>query len=281
MKDYIVFSISADPFAVDLITGSIWELDILGINELSNIIQVSVNEDSVTKLKDIENVLQNLVEQSLIETFEINQELLKNQNWNEEWERKAKIFEVGDRIVVKPSFKKYEPKEGKIILNIDPKMSFGTGEHQTTKIMLKLCERYINVGDKILDLGSGTGILAIAASKLGAKSVVAVDNDDWCYINAQENILNNEITNIILFNGTISDISEKDFDIVLANINSNVILDIKNDLSCLVKRYGKLILSGILISDAESIKRQFIQLGLTAIDDEIMDEWFGVVLEKN
>ena len=122
---------------------------------------------------------------------------MENKNWNEEWERKLVPIEVTERIVVRPSFKEYDAAENQIVLIIDPKMSFGTGEHQTTKLMLQLLEIYIKPDSKILDVGSGTGILSIAAAKLGAAKVIAVDNDELCYENGIENVNNNNVGKIV------------------------------------------------------------------------------------
>ena len=281
MKNFKVFNIKTFPTNNDIVSGAIWELDILGIIEIADFIQVSVYDDSSIKKNDIKIILEKLVLEKLIDKFEIIEESLENKNWNEEWEKKTSIIEISDRIVIKPSFKQYPSNENKIIINIDPKMSFGTGEHQTTRIMLKLCEKFIQLGHEVLDIGSGTGILAIAASKLGAKSVYAVDNDEWCYVNASENLNKNGVDNVIVVNGTIEKVINKQFDLVLANINKNVILDIKQDLVNVLKNQGLLIISGVLASDAQQLERQFLPLGLTAELIEKMDEWLGIVFRKS
>ena len=281
MKNFKVFNIKTIPMNFDIVSGAIWELDILGINETPDSLQVTVYEDSAITSLDIKNILSKLMSERLIDDYEIIEETLENKNWNEEWERKTKIIEIGSNIVIKPSFKKYTPKGREIIINIDPKMSFGTGEHQTTKIMLQLCEKFITTGCEVLDIGSGTGILAIAASKFGAESVYAVDNDEWCYINAKENVSKNEVDNIVIMHGTIESIEERKFDVVLANINKNVILDIKHSLVNVLKDRGILILSGILLDDLQLLERQFIPLGLTAEYIEKMDEWLGIAFRKS
>ncbi|MDX1700372.1 MAG: 50S ribosomal protein L11 methyltransferase [Melioribacteraceae bacterium] len=281
MKNFKVFNIKTIPMNFDIVSGAIWELDILGINETPDSLQVTVYEDSAITSLDIKNILSKLMSERLIDDYEIIEETLENKNWNEEWERKTKIIEIGSNIVIKPSFKKYTPKGREIIINIDPKMSFGTGEHQTTKIMLQLCEKFITTGCEVLDIGSGTGILAIAASKFGAESVYAVDNDEWCYINAKENVSKNEVDNIVIMHGTIESIEERKFDVVLANINKNVILVINHSLVNVLIDRGILILSGILLDDLQLLERQFIPLGLTAEYIEKMDEWLGIAFRKS
>ena len=280
MRNFLVFNISAEPFNPDLLSGFLWEFDILGINEFDTYLSVSVEENSGVSLKLIKQYLEKIKEQNFIESFSITQEFLESKNWNEEWEKTANVIEVSDKFIIKPSFKTYKIPEGKVCLIIDPKMSFGTGEHQTTRIMLELLDKYIKVEDKVLDVGTGTGILGIAASKLGASSVIAVDNDEWCYQNATENLKLNDIMNMRINLGTLTAINEKDFNLVLSNINRNVLLELKRSLFELIKFQGTLIISGILESDLAEINRQFTQIGFTAVEIKQKDEWYGIVYRK-
>ena len=280
MKDYKQFIIKADPFIPDILSGALWQLDILGINEFDNYLCLSVYEDSDINTKVIEKVLSELKEQNLINKYSVQFEKLENKNWNAEWEKKIKVIEVSDRIVIKPTFKEYQKKENQIVITIDPKMSFGTGEHHTTKIMLKLIEKYISINDKVLDLGSGTGVLGIAASKLGAKNVVCLDNDEWCYINGKENVERNNVKNVEVILGEISKINKDKFDLILANINKNILLDVKESIFNACSKSGKIILSGLLKTDRQEIERQYIQLGLTALQSLQKDEWIGLVFQN-
>lgn len=281
MKDYKQFTIKSSPFNIDLLSGALWELEILGLNEYDDYLTVFVYEDSDITKKDIVQKLEVLKKVNLINTFSIETDIIENKNWNEEWEKNVNVIEVSDRIVIKPTFREYEAKEGQIVITLDPKMSFGTGEHQTTKIVLQLVEKYLREGTTVLDVGSGTSVLGIATSLLGAKSVVAVDNDEWCYINGKENVERNNITNLEVLHGTIDDVNEPEFDLVLANINRNILLDIKEKLYSKIKPTGLLILSGLLNTDEEEIKRQFTQLGLTALETHTLDEWIGLVFKKS
>lgn len=280
MKNYNQFNISATPFNVDLLSGALWNLDILGLNEYDNYLSIFVYEDSDISKPIIEKTLQKLVDESLLESYAITEEHVENQNWNAEWESRINVIEVSERIVIKPSFREYKESKNQIVITIDPKMSFGTGEHETTKIMLKLVDKYIERGLKVLDVGSGTSVLGIAASKLGAENVVSVDNDEWCYINGLENVEKNSVSNVSVVHGTIEDINESDFDIVLANINKNVLIEIKEKLWRKVKPSGLLLLSGLLDIDREDIERQFTPLGLTALESLQLENWIGIVFKK-
>lgn len=281
MKNFIQFNIHFEPFNIDIVSGAIWEFEILGINENDNFISVYVNQDSNTNKEMLQSCLQNLIKERIINSFEITDDHIQNKNWNEEWEKKINVIEVSERIAIKPTFREYEPKENQIVLIIDPKMSFGTGEHQTTKLVLQFLEKYSNKGDKVLDVGSGTAVLGIAASKLGADSVIGVDNDEWCYINGIENVERNNLKNVELIHGTISDIQDNDFDLVTANINKNVLLEIKELLNKKLKKNGLLVLSGLLENDLGEIKRQFTNTGLTALEVKHLDEWVAIVLKKD
>ena len=142
MKDFNQFTVSAIPFNVDVLSGALWELEILGLTEYDNYLTAFVYEDSEVRKAELEQVLENLKKENLIENYSISEELIKNKNWNAEWESNVNIIEVSDRIVIKPSFRDYEQKKDQIVITIDPKMSFGTGEHETTKLILIYLPRF-------------------------------------------------------------------------------------------------------------------------------------------
>jgi ribosomal protein L11 methyltransferase len=169
---------------------------------------------------------------------------IKKENWNEEWEKNYDPIEVGDQIFVRAEFhppKKNVPYE--IIIN--PKMSFGTGHHETTAQMLALQLKVDHKDKEVIDIGSGTGILAIMAAKLGAASVAATDIDDWCIENAIENFEINRIVPSFVKKGEIASLQLKEnYDIVLANINTNVLLSEMEHYVSLMRPKAQLLLSG-------------------------------------
>ncbi len=281
MNNYKEYKITTHPFNSEILSSVLWELELLGINEFEDHLKVFTLEDSSITAEDIIILLDRLKKEKLITSFDIEENILPNKNWNEEWEKKINIVEVSDKIVIKPSFKDFNESENQIIITIDPKMSFGTGEHATTKIVLQLLEKHFLTNSKVLDVGSGTAVLSIAASKLGAKEVVAIDNDEWCFLNGIENVEKNNVSNITVLHSTIEKIKEDGFDLILANINKNVLLNIRKDISSKCKKSGLVILSGILATDEDEIKRQFTQIGLTAFDKKQIDEWIGLVFKKN
>jgi len=168
---------------------------------------------------------------------------------------------------------------GEIVLTIDPKMSFGTGEHQSTELIIKLLEKYVRPGICLLDVGSGTGILSIAAIKLGAAEAVAVDNDERCYENCKENCKLNSVTGKMkIVKGEISDIKKNNYDLIIANIQKDVLLDIADQIIEKLKPKGIAILSGLLMKDEKDIEQHYTETGFEPVETESMDEWIALVL---
>ncbi|MGB5531107.1 MAG: 50S ribosomal protein L11 methyltransferase, partial [Ignavibacteriaceae bacterium] len=168
MKNFFAYKIYTKPFDPELISGIMWEYEITGLLENDDNVIIFTSDVSSSNEEQFNAALMKLKNEKLIESFRIEKEILENKNWNELWEKSREVIRVSDRIIIKPTFKDFSAKANEIVLTIDPKMSFGTGEHQTTKLILKLLEKYVKQGIKVLDVGSGTGILAIAAVKLGA-----------------------------------------------------------------------------------------------------------------
>jgi ribosomal protein L11 methyltransferase len=160
-------------------------------------------------------------------------------------------------------------------------MSFGTGDHQTTKLILRFLEKIVKPGMKVLDVGSGTGILAIASVKLGASNAVAVDFDEVCLENCKENCELNEVSDLVeVVTGEIDDVEEIDFDLILANIQKNVLLEIAEKIKSRLKKNGIVILSGLLESDQVEIEKKYHSLGFSSVQTEQMVEWIAVVLKS-
>jgi len=278
MKNFYVYRISTNPFNPELLFGILWEFDIAGLIEEDDHLKIFTAEDSNTSIKAIEDSLNRLKEDNLINSFSVEKEILEDKNWNELWEKSREVIRVSERIVIKPSFKKYAAKENEIVLTIDPKMSFGTGEHQSTKLVLRLLEKYVKKGMKVLDVGSGTGILSIASVKLDATKAVAVDFDKICYENCKENCLLNGVENSIeIMTGEIDTVKENDFDLILANIQKNVLIEIAEKIKSRLRKNGKVILAGLLESDKKAIETKYHSLGFRTTQIEQMGEWIAIV----
>ncbi len=279
-KSFKEFIITAEPFNAEILSSILWELNIDGINEEVNCLKVFAQDETVT-IQSIENELQHLKENNLLRNFSIQENFIAERNWNEDWEKSREVVRVTDRIIIKPTFKDYQPKQNEIVLTLDPKMSFGTGDHQTTKICLSFLEKYVKPGMKILDAGSGTAILAIAAVKLGAEKVIAFDIDEWCFDNGIENTkLNNVADKVEIRKCELNDISENNFDLIIANIQKNILLDLADGFNQRLKSNGIIILSGLLEMDREVIKEKYLSLRFNEIDFLQMDEWIGIVFKS-
>ena len=209
---------------------------------------------------------------------------LENQDWNMEWEKSIEPVYIKDKIIVYPSWKKNELKNpnGKILIEIDPKMSFGTGHNETTQMMLELMYDYIDNNDKyLLDYGCGTAVLAIAGIKLGVKLAVAIDIDKDSILNAMECVRKNEVSNIVkLYKANINEISEKDFDIIVCNIDRTVILGNLKTIHAKLKPGGKLFITGILREEENEVKDSFKKQKFELIETRNKAEWLAFYTTK-
>lgn len=201
-------------------------------------------------------------------------------NWNEEWEKHYDPIQVGEQVYVRASFHAPKPEIAHEIL-INPKMSFGTGHHATTFLMLSHQLDLDHQGKRVIDIGSGTGILAIMAHKLGARQVEAFDIDDWCVENGNENFDLNGMSTVRMGLGTVREVAPQGiFDIVLANINKNVLLDEMEVYASLLDRGGFLLLSGFYTHDITDIEQKAAKEGLRLLKQKDKDNWAALILEK-
>ncbi|MGL4629852.1 MAG: 50S ribosomal protein L11 methyltransferase [Leadbetterella sp.] len=202
---------------------------------------------------------------------------VEKQNWNEEWESSFQPIDVDGKIYVRATF--HEAKNNPIDIIITPKMSFGTGHHETTYQVMQLQLLYDHKEKSVLDVGTGTGILAILASKLGSNKIHAFDIDDWSVENTIENIELNHSKNISVSKGTIKDQIKEKYDIVLANINRNILLDEMNSYVDFMKPNGKLFVSGFYDLDAQDIINHAGRLNLRLLQQSTRNQWAALVFE--
>ncbi|NNL16757.1 MAG: 50S ribosomal protein L11 methyltransferase [Flavobacteriaceae bacterium] len=182
------------------------------------------------------------------------QEEIEQINWNQEWEKNFKPIVVEDLCTVRATF--HEEPNTAFDIVIEPKMSFGTGHHETTHMMIQHILKTDFINKSVLDMGSGTGVLAILSEMKGAKAIDAIDIDNWCYLNSLENTERNKCQNISVYQGDASLIKERKYDIILANINRNILLkDIKTYASCL-NNNGILFLSGFYKNDIPVLEKE-------------------------
>jgi ribosomal protein L11 methyltransferase len=182
-------------------------------------------------------------------------------NWNAEWEKNFEPIQVDDLVSIRAPF--HDNPNLKYDIVIEPKMSFGTGHHETTHMMVQHLLKLDLENKKVLDMGCGTGILAIFAEMKGAKPLDAIDIDNWCYENSLENVARNNCENISVYEGDASLLTGKKYDVIIANINRNILLiDMKVYTNCLNEK-GILLLSGFYEADIPVINAEVSKFGLT------------------
>lgn len=205
----------------------------------------------------------------------------EDKNWNEEWEKNFfQPLVIDNKCVIHSTFHKEVPTaQYEIIIN--PQMAFGTGHHETTTLMVKAILEH-NFNDKVvLDMGCGTAILALLSSMRGAQSITAIDIDEWCVRNSLENIALNEITNISVQKGDASTLPIKEtYDVILANINRNILLEDMNSYTQALKKGGLLIISGFYSEDVKILTEKAKQLGLKSKSSDSLNNWTRLIFLK-
>lgn len=200
----------------------------------------------------------------------------EDQNWNAEWEASIDPVVVNERIVIVPEWRAHE-FDLPLTLVITPKMSFGTGHHATTRMMCKLTEQYVQQGEKWIDVGTGTGVLAILAARLGASHVFAFDNNEWSVVNSQENIERNGVTEMITLQ--MSELQETPLpacDGLAANLYRHLVIPFAQAFIESVKPGGIILVSGILKYDFDEVAAPFLERGCTVESSLAETEWCAI-----
>ncbi len=227
-----------------------------------------------------ENELKELLKETTdFKNLSFTSQPLPDQNWNEQWEKSYQPIVIDGKIRIRASF---HPVDNNVMyeLLIDPKMSFGTGHHATTQLMLEIMLGMDFTEKSVLDIGSGTGVLSIFAEKAGAKSIVAIDIDEWAYNNIVENIELNGAVKVTPLLGGAEVIPAEQFDIILANINKNIILEYLPLLSKRVKPQGTVLLSGLLEADESDIVKAATAFGLVLQEKKSLGDWICLKMQQ-
>ncbi|MFY7987451.1 MAG: 50S ribosomal protein L11 methyltransferase [Flavobacterium sp.] len=205
-------------------------------------------------------------------------EEIEQVNWNEEWEKNFEAIDVNGKCHVRAPF--HEKTDAEFDIVIEPKMSFGTGHHETTHMMIQHLLETDLVGKKTLDMGCGTAILAILAEMKGAQPIDAIDIDNWCYLNSIENAERNNCKHISVYEGDASLLVGKKYDVIIANINRNILLnDMQQYVSCLNEN-GILFLSGFYTEDIPVISESCTSKGLTYVKQFERNNWVALKFVK-
>ena len=205
------------------------------------------------------------------------------EDWANAWKAYYKPIEIGERIVIVPAWEKYDAPEGKLVVRMDPGMAFGTGSHETTRLVIGLLERYIKNGQRVLDVGCGSGILAICAAKLGADECRAYDIDPVAVKVARENVKDAGLDNVKcdvsdLLRGV--DKSGGAYDVICANIVADIIIRMTPDISAFMHEKSVILASGIISERAEDVISCFEKHGLCIIERVEENDWCALAVGK-
>jgi ribosomal protein L11 methyltransferase len=277
-KFFIEVTVSSDLALMEKLVGILSQLGFEGFWEDGLSLKCYIKGDRWNErmFAEIQTVVDCVARSSSSVTPRVSLRKLKDQNWNEQWEKTIRPIRVTDRIVLKPTWQTYNATPDQIVVTINPKMSFGTGYHETTRLVLRLMERYVKRGMQLLDVGTGTGVLAIAGIKLGASSAIGVDTDEWSYLNALENVeLNHVEENAKIIKGDIGSVPQMTFDMIVANIQRNVIEEILHELKKRLTQQGILLLSGLLHSDEKDLRQRLRDSGFNVMEKLTENEWLA------
>ncbi len=275
MQNYLEFNFKINPLQPwnEILMAELIEIGFDSFTEEHDGILAYIQKEQF-KEEDLKNL--HLLNNPEIEiSYEYSE--MPNINWNEEWEKNFEPINVADKVYIRAEF--HESKPGLHELVIQPKMSFGTGHHPTTHLMIQQMLDMDFSGKKVLDMGCGTSVLAIFAKQKGAEKVVAIDIDEWSVENSKENAARNGVE-LEISQGTAENLGSENYDIILANINRNILIsDIPTYVSVLNKG-GKLLLSGLCFFDVDDILEVCNEQNLTLKNKQQREEWMSLLLEK-
>lgn len=263
--------------------------DLLGLTDCETCITVYIpsNDQGAEMLTAIKSMLSEMREndtEKLYGRLEAELTSIREEDWANNWKQYFKPFKVGEKLVIKPSWEDYDNADNRVILEIDPASSFGTGKHHTTRLCLELLEKNLNKGDNLLDMGCGSGILSIGAMLLGAGSAVGVDIEENAAATALENAEKNHISpdvyktyygNILSDEKLASEIDRK-YDIITANIVADVIIEMKDYFVRYLKKGGILIISGIIEERMDEVIAAVESAGFSNPEPYVKEGWAAV-----
>ncbi len=247
-----------------------------GIHEREKIIDSYITFENFN-LESLKEIQSSLLAMECRMSWDV--EVIADQNWNKVWESNFEPVLIDTRCAIRASFHP-EFREFTYTITIEPKMAFGTGHHQTTRLMIEQMLQLEFRNMKVLDMGCGTGVLGILASLMGASEVVSIDFDNWAYQSTMENVTKNHIKNLTAIEGNKNSIPSATFDIILANINRNTLLEQMKEYAQHTHQKSLLIVSGILEEDLNSIEAAADKAQFQLLKSNSLDNWIMMMFER-
>ncbi|MCR1952276.1 MULTISPECIES: 50S ribosomal protein L11 methyltransferase [unclassified Clostridium] len=236
-------------------------------------------EDNIDEIINYVNEKMSEIKELGIDTgvAKVESEKMFEEDWANTWKKYYKPTKVGEKIVVKPIWEEYDAKGEELVIELDPGMAFGTGTHETTRMCMQSLEKYVKEDSTVFDVGCGSGILAIAAAKLGAKMAVGVDLDPVAVESAKENVGYNNLDNIQILYGNLVEVIDGKADIVVANIIAEVICILTEDVKRVLKDNGYFITSGIIHDRVDMVTKKLEETGFEVVEINKDGEWNCIV----
>lgn len=309
-QDWIEVTVLTSSEATEAVAGFLYNCDVegvsiedvadvefkkenLGFADFINESVLTIEEGAMVKgyFKDSENFMNtlNYIKESVDKLGEfgfdkgegiVTYHKVNEDDWANNWKQYYKPTKVGENIVVKPTWEDYEEKPGEVVVELDPGMAFGTGTHETTRMCIKALEKKVKKDTTVFDIGTGSGILSIAAAKLGAKHVVGVDLDPVAVESAKKNLEFNKVNNIEILYGDLMEVVEGKANIVVANILADIIMFLSEGVRAFIEDEGYFIASGILNTQRDKVADKLKALDF--IIEEVMEdgEWICIIAKK-
>ncbi len=275
-KRYVLLTLSIPEEDMDLAMGVLSGYPLLGVEQGLDACTVCFEQNDWQQ--GYENSIVAELQQVGVAVELVKLSTEEDQNWNAEWEASIDPVVVNERIIIVPEWRA-EEFSYPMTLVITPKMSFGTGHHATTRMMCRLMEVYAKPGDTWIDVGTGTGVLAIMAAKLGATSVYAFDNNEWSIVNSQENVARNAVEHIVrLEQVELQDVQLPRCNGLAANLYRHLVIPYAQAFIDAVEPGGIILVSGILKYDRDDVAAPFLEAGCTLVDELTETEWCALAL---
>ncbi len=252
------------------------KMDSLEDDRITIKVYFSEEERPAEKIEEVKKILKDIRYSK--QAIEVTSLEVEEKDWSENWKQFYKTTRIGERVVIKPSWEEYEEKPSDLVIEIDPGMAFGTGTHETTSMCTEALEKHIRPGDRVYDIGTGSGILGIVAGKLGASQVLGVDFDPMAVKVAKENVKNNGLEDMVIIEegDLFKTVSEKR-ELIVANIMAEIIAGMVFDVKKYLKDDGIFISSGIILEKISLVENKLIEAGFKILEVKQENSWACIV----